>query len=70
MGRREKVSKELDQLASEIEKDAALAHGRHAPKIVSTRDTHILLEITIPKHAPTGLQIRISTGSIDNSWSS
>ncbi len=64
MGRREEISTELDQLANEIEKDALRARDEHAPKIVSVLDMHLLVEIVIPRHASTRLQIRVSTNPV------
>ncbi|REE18174.1 hypothetical protein B0G71_1171 [Paraburkholderia sp. BL27I4N3] len=66
MGRPEEISKEFDQLASEIEKDALLAHGGQAAKTVSAPETHIRLELVIAQHAPTRVQIRISTEPVDD----
>lgn len=70
MGRREEISRELDQLAIEIEQDALRAHGEHAPKIVLAPDMHVLVEIIIPQHASSGLQIRISTQRADDGGTS
>lgn len=66
MGRREEISKELDQLASEIEKEALPSRGEQAAKVVSARDTHIRLELVVTQHAPTSVQIRISTEPADD----
>ncbi|REE18589.1 hypothetical protein B0G76_1715 [Paraburkholderia sp. BL23I1N1] len=66
MGRREEISKELDELAIEIEKDALLARGRQAAKIALAPETHIRLEFVIGQHAPTSVQICISTEPADD----
>ncbi|MGF6304726.1 MULTISPECIES: hypothetical protein [Paraburkholderia] len=66
MGRREEISKELDQLATEIEKDALLARGGHAAKIPSAPDIHIRLELVIAQQVPIGFQIHLSTEPVDD----
>lgn len=66
MGRREEISKELDQLVTEIEKDNLPARGKRPAKTPSTPQTHIRLELVIAQHAPSGFQIRISMEPVDD----
>lgn len=66
MGRREEVSKELDQLASEIEKDALLARSGLAATIPSATETHVRLELVIARHGPIDLHIRLSTAPVED----
>jgi hypothetical protein len=66
MGRLEDVRLEIEQLCEEIEQDALRSRGRPPPNFATPPNTHVSLQLFVPKDTSHRLRISISMDQDDD----
>ncbi|MEM5386414.1 hypothetical protein VSR68_22825 [Paraburkholderia phymatum] len=67
MGRREDIREELEELGKEIEEVTLRSRCRRSTRVPSIPETHICIQLFIPRDATHCLEIHVSTEEIEDS---